>query len=312
MIRLGYACISMRTKNNPNKTTTVAQLTKLEPAARFKKLRSLLQTNFFNLLDLLQYNVEHQIFLYRLPSEFVPLATHPITEGWNWEQEFAWDFDKAGSFIRQHGIRLTSHPGHYSILNTTKPEVLASTIADFSYHARVLDLLGLDDNSVLVTHVGGVYGDKRKSLDRFAENFNLLPDNVKRRLVVENDDVSFSMRDVLDLCERIGVPMVLDIHHHACVNEGEEWEEYLPRIIRTWGTRTPKMHFSSPRSEKDFRAHADDILLDDFLAFAARLSDYDVDIMLECKNKDEALHRLRKELAASGVALEHQRVPSSS
>ncbi len=304
MIRLGYACISMLTRNNPNKTTTVAYLQKLEPADRLKKLRNILQTNFFHLMDLLQYNVEHHIYLYRLPSEFVPLATHPIAAEWDWEKEFAWDFDKTGEYIRKHGIRLTSHPGHYSILNSDKPHVLASTVADFSYHARVFDLLGLDDNSVLVTHVGGVYGDKQKSIERFADNFARLPENVKRRLVVENDDTSFSMREVLELCERIGTPMVLDIHHHACVNEGEDWVEFLPRIIRTWGTRTPKMHFSSPKSEKDFRAHADNILLDDFLAFISKLADFDVDIMLECKNKDAALHNLRKELAEKGVSVE--------
>jgi len=304
MIRLGYACISMATKNNPNKKTTLGQLNKLNPEGKRKKLRQILQTNFFNLMDLLAYNVEHGIYLYRLPSEFVPFATHPIAEGWDWGKEFQWDFEKAGDFIRKHGIRLTSHPGHYSILNTHNPDVLAATIKDFDYHARVFDYMGLDDNSVLVTHVGGVYGDKEASLARFREQFAALPEHIRRRLVVENDDTSFSLVDVLELCEAIGAPMVLDIHHHHCINGGEDWIQYLPRIIATWGRRTPKMHFSSPKSETDFRAHADDVVTEDFLAFVAMLTDYDVDIMLECKNKDEALLALRKDLAARGVELE--------
>ncbi|EST56315.1 UV damage endonuclease UvdE [Brevibacillus panacihumi W25] len=300
MIRLGYACISVKNKNNPNKKTTVAQVNKLEPAARLKKLRQVMQTNFFNLMDLLAYNVEHRIFLYRLPSEFVPLATHPVTADWNWAEEFAWDFRKAGEYIRKHNIRVTAHSGHYSILNTDKPSVLESTIADFSYHARVFDLLGLDDNSVLVTHVGGVYEDRSAALDRFAANFEQLPAEVKRRLVVENDDVSFTMVEVLELCERIGVPMVLDIHHHMCLSNGEDWVEYLPRIIATWGNRTPKIHISSPKSEDDFRAHADNIDPDQFLSYMTALSDYDLDVMLECKNKDDALLTLRRNLEKRG------------
>lgn len=300
MIRLGYACISVNTKNNPNKKTTVAQLNKLEPAARLKKLRQVMQTNFFNLMDLLAYNVENRIYLYRLPSEFVPLATHPIAAEWDWAKEFAWDFKKAGEFIRKHGIRVTAHPGHYSILNTDKPAVLESTIHDFSYHARVFDLLELDDNSVLVTHVGGVYEDKASSLDRFATNFERLPEQVKRRLVVENDDVSFTMKDVLELCERIGVPMVLDIHHHDCLSDGENWVDYLPRIIDTWKDRTPKMHISSPKSEQDYRAHADNIDPEQFLRFVESLTNYNIDIILECKNKDDALLTLRRHLAKAG------------
>ncbi|WP_134683305.1 UV DNA damage repair endonuclease UvsE [Brevibacillus migulae] len=309
MIRLGYACISMATSNNPNKKTTLAQLGKMSPEEQRKKLRKVLQTNFFHLMELLAYNLENQIYLYRLPSEFIPFATHPVTEGWDWAKEFAWDFDKAGEYIRKHGIRLTSHPGHYSILNSDNPRVLEATIRDFAYHARVFDLMGLDDNSVLVTHVGGVYGDKKASLERFAKHYESLPGTIKKRLVVENDDTSYGMRDVLELCEKIGAPMVLDIHHHDCINEGEDWIAYLPRIIQTWGSRTPKMHFSSPKSEKDFRAHADEIMLEDFLTFVNALTDYDVDIMLECKNKDLALLNLRKELLAKDIHPEAIPVP---
>lgn len=304
MIRLGYACISMATANNPNKKTTLVQLNKVARAEQLKKLRKVLQTNFFNLMDLLEYNVFHKIYLYRLPSEFVPFATHPIASDWDWEKEFDWDFKKAGEFIRKHQIRMTSHSGHYSILNSPNKDVLASTMKDFDYHARVFDAMGLDANSVLVTHVGGVYEDKRSSLDRFAENAAQLPAHIANRLVVENDDTSFTMSEVLELCERTKLPMVLDIHHHHCINNGEEIAEYLPRIIQTWGSRTPKMHFSSPRSDEDFRSHADDIFVHDFLTFLDLVKGFDVDIMLECKNKDEALLKLRKELTKEGITLE--------
>lgn len=304
MFRLGYACISVKTKNNPNKKTTVAQLNKLEPQARLKKLRQILQTNFFNLMDLLAYNVENHIFLYRLPSEFVPLATHPVSENWDWAKEFAWDFQKAGEFIRSNGIRMTAHPGHFSILNSDKPSIVQTAITDFTYHARVFDLLGLDDNSVLVTHVGGGVEDKAAALDRFAAHFELLPDSVKKRLVVENDDTAFTMVEALGLCERLGIPMVLDIHHHHCLNHGENWVDYLPRIIQTWGERTPKMHMSSPKSDKDFRAHADNINPEEFVNFITPLTPYKVDIVLECKNKDDALLTLRRELKKRGIEAE--------
>ncbi|MFD2372027.1 UV DNA damage repair endonuclease UvsE [Brevibacillus sp. GCM10020057] len=304
MIRLGYACISVKTKNNPNKKTTVAQLNKLEPQARLKKLRQILQTNFFNLMDLLAYNVEHQIFLYRLPSEFVPLATHSAAENWDWAREFAWDFRKTGEFIRNNGIRLTAHPGHFCILNSDKPAVVKTTIADLAYHAKVFDLLELDDNSVLVTHIGAVGDDRSAALDRFAANFEQLPDAVKRRLAVENDDTSFTMAEALELCERLKLPMVFDYHHHRCLNNGENWVDYLPRIIQTWGNRTPKMHMSSPKSESDFRAHADNINPEEFVSFLSALADYNVDIVLECKKKDDALLTLRRELRKRGIEAE--------
>ncbi|CCF15533.1 UV damage endonuclease UvdE [Brevibacillus laterosporus GI-9] len=304
MIRLGYACISMATKNNPNKKTTLGQLAKLSPPDQLKKLRKIMQTNFFNLLDLLKYNVEHGIFLYRLPSEFVPFATHSVAEQWDWAKEFTWDFNKVGEYIRAHGIRMTAHPGHYSILNTPSKKVLESTIKDFYYHASVFDLMGLDENSVLVTHVGGVYDDKESSLNRFEENFLQLPEKIKKRLVVENDDTSFTMREVLHLCERIKIPMVLDIHHHRCLHNGEDLAEYLPRIIKTWGARTVKMHFSTPKSDKEYRSHADDILYEDFMSYLPLLENYNVDIMLECKNKDEALLKLRNEMLANNQTQE--------
>lgn len=304
MIRLGYACISVKTKNNPNKKTSVAQLNKLDPQARRKKLRQILQTNFFHLLDLLAYNVDHHIFLYRLPSEFVPLATHSATEDWDWAREFAWDFQKAGEFIRKNGIRLTAHPGHFCTLNSSKPAVVQSTIADLAYHARVFDLFGLDDNSVLVMHIGGAGDDRAAALDRFAANFEQLPDAVKKRLALENDDTSFTMVEALELCERLKLPMVFDYHHHRCRNNGENWVDYLPRIIQTWGDRTPKMHMSSPRSESDFRAHADKIDPDEFIRFLSALTDYNVDIVLECKNKDDALLTLRRELKKRGIEAE--------
>lgn len=304
MIRLGYACISMATTNNPNKKTTVAQLSKLGQAERLKKLRKVMQTNFFNLMDILEYNVRNEIFLYRLPSEFVPFATHPIAADWDWQTEFAWDLTKAGEFIRKYKIRLTSHPGHYSILNSPNKDVLQSTIKDFDYHARVFDAMGLDNNSVLVTHVGGVYGDKQESLARFEQNLALLPPAITNRLVVENDDTSFTMVEVLELSERVGLPMVLDIHHHHCINNGEEVAPFISRIIATWGQRTPKMHFSSPRSDDDFKSHADYLVVEDFLSFLELVKEYDLDIMLECKNKDEALLKLRKELEREGVRLQ--------
>jgi len=161
--------------------------------------------------------------------------------------------------------------------------------------------MGLDDYKYkLVMHVGGLYKDKRSSIERFKENFIKLPDRIRKRIILENDDKSYTARDVLDICKDIKIPMVLDIHHHKCVNNGEKLEELLPEIFDTWNGEyfTPKIHFSSPKSINDFRSHADDIDINEFIEFIkiAKRFDRDFDVMLEAKNKNTALFNLSNSL----------------
>ena len=143
-------------------------------------------------------------------------------------------------------------------------------------------------------------GGKKASITRFINNFNKLPNHIQRCIAVENDDKVYNVKDVLELCNKLNLPMVLDYHHFMCNNDGENIEEYLPKILNTWKNINPKFHFSSPKSKlkKEFRSHHDYINSDDFIKFIELLKPYnkDIDIMLEAKAKDDALSRLVREL----------------
>jgi len=158
--------------------------------------------------------------------------------------------------------------------------------------------MGLGEDAKLVVHVGGGYKDKRDALRRFRLNYNSLPPTIKKRLIIENDDRVYTARDVLELCREIGAPMVLDIHHHVCCNEGEDIGGLLTAIFATWGNALPKIHVSSPKDEKKNRAHADFIDPAFFQSFLAAAGEYnhDFDVMLEAKQKDTALFRLMNDL----------------
>lgn len=298
-VRLGYACQNM---SMPSVTAahrvTVKRLLGLARGEQLNQLRATVRNNLISLRQILEFNVEKKIELYRIPSEFVPLATHEITKGWNYFEEFSKEFQTLGEYIRIHGLRITLHVTQYTFLNSPKASVSQQAIEDIHYHTGILDAMGLDDSAVVVMHLGGVYGNKEQAKQRFLDQFQKINQQAKRRLVIENDDKSYSIRDVLTITEQINVPAILDYHHLCCHNDGEGLAEILPAVQRSWGERRMKFHFSSPRSESEFRSHSDYIDSTDFVQFlhqVHRLGVTDFDVMLECKAKDLALLRLREE-----------------
>ena len=241
------------------------------------------------------------ISVYRLTSRLVPLATHPAIEEWDYTKELAQEFSDVGGLIKENNFRISAHPDHFTLINSPSKKVLEASVKDLDYHVRVYEAMGLMDYKYkLVLHVGGLYKDKAGSIARFKENFVLLPDRIRKRIILENDDKSFTAEDVLGICEELKIPMVLDVHHYNCVNDGTPLGEILPRIFDTWkeDSLVPKIHFSSPKSLKDFRSHADFINPEEFYEFLkiAKQDDRDFDVMLEAKKKDEALLELSKEI----------------
>jgi UV DNA damage endonuclease len=272
-----------------------------DDAAKLYRLRKITHKNLENTLRILRYNKAYNIKVYRLTSKLVPLATHPGVAGWDYKRDFKDEFREIGEFIKENNFRVSAHPDHFTLINSPSQKVLEDAIRDLDYHVNVYEAMGLSDSRYkLVIHVGGHYNDKKSSLERFKNNFVSLPERIRSRIIVENDDKSFTAADVLSICEELGIPMVLDVHHHNCVNNGECIEELLPAIFETWNGEyfNPKIHFSSPRSCRDFRSHADTIELKDFTEFLkkAKKAGRDFDVMLETKNKDSALLKLSEEL----------------
>lgn len=289
---------------SPSGMVTYAAYEKLQSEqARQHRLRKVSIKNLENTLRILKYNKALNIQVYRLTSKLIPLATHPALSGWQYADEFSDYFRDIGVFVKQNDFRISAHPDHFTLLNSPLEKVTEAAMADLDYHVRLFEAMGLEDYRYkLVLHVGGVYGNKKESLERFCANFVNLPDRIRNRLIIENDDRSYDTFDVLELCQKLKTPMVLDIHHHNCLCPDFPVGNVLPDVFYTWKDEQfpPIVHFSSPKSQKDYRSHADMIEFDDFLSFleAASRLNTDFDIMLEAKGKDKALLKLSDELAS--------------
>ncbi|WP_210530413.1 UV DNA damage repair endonuclease UvsE [Rubellimicrobium arenae] len=201
---------------------------------------------------ILDYLVKVEIDMYRMSSDLAPYATHPdMPQFHNMVAESDAELAAFGRKARELDIRLSFHPSQFVLLNSPDPELTRKSIWDLSSQAEMLDRMGLGPEAVMVTHVGGVYGDREESRARWIDGYNQCPEHVRRRLVLENDDIRFSAADVLWIHDRCGVRCVFDYQHYWCLNpEGLELRPTFERFIRSWpeGVR-PKMHFSSPRTE---------------------------------------------------------------
>ena len=205
------------------------------------------------LLDqVLDYLAKVEIDMYRLSSDIAPYATHPdLPQFYNMVAESDAELAAFGKKARELDIRLSFHPSQYVLLNSPNPELTAKSIWDLSSQAEMLDRMGCGPEAVLVTHVGGVYDDREAARARWLEGYAQCPEHVKRRLVLENDDIRFSAADVLWIHERCGVRTVFDYQHFWCLNpERLDLRDTLEKFLATWpeGVR-PKIHFSSPRTE---------------------------------------------------------------
>lgn len=291
---------------SPSRSVTYKNYSALagrEPEAALSKLRRVTRENINNTLRLLRHNVANSVFVYRFSSKMVPLATHPALADWDYPGDLGGDLRRLGELVREHNMRVSFHPDHFSVLNTPKEDVFASSVKDFLHHCTLLEKMGLDHGAKLITHVGGAYGNKMKSRDLFRDNWPKVPESIKKRLALENDDKTFTAEDVLYLCEQLALPMVLDIHHYFCNREEHsDLREVCSRFMQTWQNTglPPKIHVSSPRSPTDIRSHNDWVNPEDVYPFIKIMLETgrDFDAMVEAKRKDEAMFRLVKELGA--------------
>ncbi|OXM84962.1 UV DNA damage repair endonuclease UvsE [Paenibacillus rigui] len=311
IVRLGYVAMSMRVQNaSPSKTMTATSFAKLEDReAAIRKLERIASENIHNTLRLLKHNRAYDIQLYRCSSKLIPLFNHELLAGWNPIDVLKDNFAELGAYAKEHSMRISFHPDHFTVLSTPREEVLRNSLLDLDKHASMLEAMGLDLSAKNNIHIGGTYGNKQTALERFIDRFTNLPDRVRLRMTLENDDKTFTALETLETCEKVGAPMVLDIHHHQVNHSGESATELWPRIMHTWDGQTeqhsdrplpPKIHVSSPKNEKDPRGHADFIeasVLMEFLRSIAAITPR-LDVMIEAKKKDEALFKLMEDVRA--------------
>jgi UV DNA damage endonuclease len=314
IVRFGYVAMSVQLENaSPSKTMTMTSFSKLsDREAGLRRLERLARENLHNTLRLLKHNRYMDVKVYRMTSKLIPLATHHELAGWDPYPVLAEEFAEVGAFVREHGMRVSFHPDHFTVLSTPRPEVYANSVKDLNHHVTMLEHMGLDERSTCNIHIGGTYGDKASAGRRFIEQFGLLEDRIARRITLENDDKTFTAAETLQIAEEVGAPMVLDLHHHAVNNpDHDDVVQLWPRIIRTWdryeGKLPPKIHVSSPKSTSDPRGHADHLEPAPLMRFLLDIAPNTpaIDVMIEAKRKDESLLRLMDELRvleASGAS----------
>ena len=300
-IELGYVCINLTLQKDKKAKVTCnrSMIRRTFDAKGIEYASELSRLNTRDILPILEWNHMHNIKVFRMTSSLFPWASEYMLEDLPDFEEISKNLAAAGNFAKEKGIRLSFHPGPFNILASSKDHVVKNAIVDLSIHGKIMDLMGMPRShwAKINIHVGASYGDRASALVRWVENFQMLPDSVKTRLTVENDDKTslFSTKDLYEgIYKRIPVPIVFDYHHHRFRNDGESEDECHAMAYETWGDVRPCFHYSESASEKEEspkrpNAHSDYVY--------DKINDYgrDFDVVIEAKAKELALIKYRED-----------------
>lgn len=284
-MRIGYPCITVGVPDANFRTCT-------EKYATEDHLTELIRLNLDALERVITYNLSQGIQLFRIYSDLIPFGSSPVNRV-PWAALFAERFDQIGSLIRDGNMRVSMHPGQYTLLNTPRKDVLDRALLDLDYHDKVLTMLGVNQEHKIVLHIGGVYDDKKAALSRFVEQSRRLPERIRSRLVIENDERAFSIEDVLEIGSKHEIPVVFDNLHHqiysgANPEDLQEFHRWIQACRPTWKREDgpQKIHYSQQAEGKRIGTHSSTIRLAPFQKYASSYVTTDLDIMLEVKDKN--------------------------
>ncbi|MDD5557397.1 MAG: UV DNA damage repair endonuclease UvsE [bacterium] len=287
-MRIGYPCVNLSIGCTSARTFRLRSYS----AAR---LAETVRLNLDCLLATLIENDARGVRFFRISSDLVPFASHPVCR-LPWRRRFRDDLAGIGAFISARGMRVSMHPDRFTLINSPDRGVFLRSARELRYHADLLDAMGLDDSAKIQIHVGGVYGDRPGSIARFLRRHAALDGRVRRRLAIENDEGCYPAADCLAISRAAGVPVVLDVFHHRLLNRGEALRDLLPLVARTWRRRDglPIVDYSCQEKGARRGAHARSLCERDFNAFLRESRPHDFDLMLEIKDKERsALRALR-------------------
>lgn len=284
-MRIGYPCINLSLDCRASRTFRLAALS-------WERLRETVAGNLACLEEMVHWNAERGLLFLRITSDLIPFASHPENR-FPWDQEFSEDFARIGALVRRYGMRISMHPGQYTVLNSPRQETVAAAIADLAYHTRVLDRMGLDRTAKVQIHLGGLYGDKEAALERFIRVAHRLDPAIRARLVVENDERLFNLDDCLAVSRETGLPVLLDVFHREVYPDGRTLPEALAAAAATWGPEDgpPMVDYSSPLPGGRPGSHAHTLDEAHFRRFLAESRPHDFDLMLEVKDKERSALR---------------------
>ena len=294
MQNLGYACINMTLgSQKPRITTNRSMIKKTFKEMGISYASELGLQNCRDLIEIIKWNHRNGINFFRLSSDLFPWASEYNLKDLPHYNRIKTLLAGAGYLAQTYGQRITSHPGPFNVLVSPREHVVENTITDLTTHGEVFDLLGLSRTpyNKLNIHCNGVYGDKISAMDRFCKNFERLPESVRTRLTIENDDKGsmYSVKDLMYIHERIGIPIVFDYHHHKFCTGGLTEEEALRLAVSTWGDIKPVVHYSESKSLHENNDKIKPQAHSDYISSLPNTYGLDVDVMLEVKAKELAL-----------------------
>ncbi len=279
---IGYACLTVGVPDTAQKSCLIKNVSE-------ERLLEIIEHNLNSLEKIIDYNIRNDIRLFRISSGLIPFGSSPVNK-LKWWDIFSRRFQQISEKIRQNKIRVSMHPGQYTVLNSPDEDIVIRSIADLNYHTRVLQCLDVGTEHKVVLHIGGVYNDKKQAVKRFIANYRRLDKGVKDRLVIENDDKSYNICDVLEIAEVLGTPVIYDnLHNYLNPCDRQKGDTYwINQCQKTWKAEDgiQKIHYSQQDSRKKAGSHSDSIRINEFMAFYESLERKDIDIMLEVKDKN--------------------------
>lgn len=281
-MKIGYPCINLSVDCKGDRTFRLKSYSET-------RLVETVDSNLDCLLEILRFNVAHDLRFFRITSDLVPFASHPVCR-FHWQSYFQNKFQDIGNYIRANDVRISMHPDQFTLINSPDEGVFKRSLQELIYHAQVLDLMELDTRAKIQIHVGGVYADKIKSIHRFVDRFNNIPDLVKRRIVIENDDRSYKLQDCLQLSDMAGIPVLFDSFHHEVNSSDESLADAVSLASSTWSQEDGilMVDYSFQQDDRRRGAHSETIDIDHFKRFLDTTKSYDFDIMLEIKDKERS------------------------
>lgn len=282
---IGYACLTIGVPDTQLRSCT-------QKYAEEGKLLEIIEHNLNSLENMIEYNRANKIQLFRISSDLIPFGSSPVNN-LPWWELFSDKLGQIGKKIRDYNIRVSMHPGQYTVLNSPKEDVVSRAVEDLKYHTKVLESLAVGYDHKIILHIGGVYEDKQEAIGRFIKNYKLLESDIKKRLVIENDDKSYNIRDVLQIGKILSIPVIFDNLHHK-INPSIESDkikteyEWMEECRQTWkpADGVQKIHYSQQHPVKGKGSHSETIRIQEFMEFYKGLEGAGVDIMLEVKDKN--------------------------
>jgi UV DNA damage endonuclease len=302
MKNIGYCCIALGPNENLSKkeqiTINRGMIKKTFESKGLSYVSELTLLNLDDCLKILKYNLKKGIYIYRMSSDMLPCLGFYKIEDLPRIKVIESKLKAIGDFVKSNGMRVSFHPSHFNIIASENPKVVENSIDELDKHAQIMDIMGLEQTTLypINIHIGTTKPSCSEAAERFCQVFPQLSESCRKRLTVENDDSpnQYSVKMLHEMVyQKIGIPIVADSLHHQCFNGGQTWEEALRMAVSTWTTR-PLCHHSSSKklfedSTSKLEAHAD-FLYEKFESF-----DLELDIELECKQKDISLLKYRKD-----------------